>query len=371
VWNLLSTIGAFILAFGVLTFVINLIVSWRTGEDAPDNPWDADTLEWATSTPMPQYGFRWLPIVRGRHPLWDQDDFSEGSEKQKRVVEALAHYPVDWRSQLATSAIDAEPEEVFRVAAWSIAPLVVALGLMAMSFFLIFKLVIPAVVSLIVGVLGLLIWHGQDYAVITRHTQEDEAFELETGVPIRAEGSQGVTRGTMLLTCVTIFTAVATLIFSYLYLRIDVPQWPPMDVPLPDPVLPGIALVGLFVGGGAAFWSARGVRRDAIQPVRTGLAVASLAGLIYAVLYGWDLLRVPFTPSSHAYGSLYFALTVSMILVVLAGVAASAVSLFWIVRANDRAASLFNVRALAIYWYFLAGLGALVFLIVTVLPYII
>ena len=52
VWNLLSTIGAFILAFGVLTFVINLIVSWRTGEDAPDNPWDADTLEWATSTPM-------------------------------------------------------------------------------------------------------------------------------------------------------------------------------------------------------------------------------------------------------------------------------------------------------------------------------
>ncbi len=69
--NLISTIGAFILGLSVLLFIVNMIVSARRGKPAGDNPWDAWTLEWATSSPPPPDNFNQLPPVRSRRPLWD------------------------------------------------------------------------------------------------------------------------------------------------------------------------------------------------------------------------------------------------------------------------------------------------------------
>ncbi len=69
--NLVSTIGAFILAFSVLLFLINLAWSLRRGEEAGDNPWDAWSLEWATTSPPPEHNFERVPPVVGRRPLWD------------------------------------------------------------------------------------------------------------------------------------------------------------------------------------------------------------------------------------------------------------------------------------------------------------
>ncbi len=69
--NLVSTIGAFILALSVLVFIWNVIASLRNGKPAGDNPWDAWTLEWATTSPPPVHNFDRLPPIRGRRPLWD------------------------------------------------------------------------------------------------------------------------------------------------------------------------------------------------------------------------------------------------------------------------------------------------------------
>jgi cytochrome c oxidase subunit I len=70
--NMLSTIGAFVLAVSVLVFMINLAISLRSGEIAGDNPWGAWTLEWATSSPPPVENFvHGVPPVKGRRPLWD------------------------------------------------------------------------------------------------------------------------------------------------------------------------------------------------------------------------------------------------------------------------------------------------------------
>ena len=71
-YNLIASVGAFMIGAGILIFMINLVVSLRRGERAGADPWDAWTLEWATSSPPPEYNFIKTPVVRSRRPLWDQ-----------------------------------------------------------------------------------------------------------------------------------------------------------------------------------------------------------------------------------------------------------------------------------------------------------
>ncbi len=71
-WNQLATVGAFIQAPSYAIFVYNLISSLWKGKPAGDDPWDAWTLEWTTSSPPPSYNFETLPTVHSRRPLWDE-----------------------------------------------------------------------------------------------------------------------------------------------------------------------------------------------------------------------------------------------------------------------------------------------------------
>jgi cytochrome c oxidase subunit I len=69
--NLISTIGAFLIAASVVTFIINFIRSVRKGETAGDDPWNGHTLEWATSSPPPHHNFHSLPPIRSERPVFD------------------------------------------------------------------------------------------------------------------------------------------------------------------------------------------------------------------------------------------------------------------------------------------------------------
>src|SRR6266700_1198815 len=69
--NMLSTIGVFFMAAAALILVWNLVASFFGGKLAGDNPWNAWTLEWATTSPPPHENFHALPPIRSRRPLWD------------------------------------------------------------------------------------------------------------------------------------------------------------------------------------------------------------------------------------------------------------------------------------------------------------
>ena len=69
--NLLATIGGFTIALSMLPFLWNVLVSLRSGPLAGDDPWEGNTLEWATSSPPPPYNFDHLPEIRSERPVFD------------------------------------------------------------------------------------------------------------------------------------------------------------------------------------------------------------------------------------------------------------------------------------------------------------
>jgi cytochrome c oxidase subunit 1 len=69
--NAIATLGAVIMAAGVLLFFLNVVVSARKRVPAPDDPWGAYTLEWATSSPPPEFNFTHLPPIRSERPVFD------------------------------------------------------------------------------------------------------------------------------------------------------------------------------------------------------------------------------------------------------------------------------------------------------------
>jgi cytochrome c oxidase subunit 1 len=69
-WNMVSTIGAFVIALSIAVFIFNVVRSRTKGEEAGDDPWDGRTLEWSIPSPPPAYNFADVPVVHARDDWW-------------------------------------------------------------------------------------------------------------------------------------------------------------------------------------------------------------------------------------------------------------------------------------------------------------
>ncbi len=144
--NLLATMGAFLFALGVLIFVYNVVRSLAGGEPAGDNPWDASTLEWATTSPPPPYNFLAIPVVHSREPLWDPQ-----SEAGGPLLE-VGH------RTLGTSVLDADPTQLLRMPKDSLWPLALALSLLIVFVGLLVNLLLVVLVGLLLTFLCITGW---------------------------------------------------------------------------------------------------------------------------------------------------------------------------------------------------------------------
>ncbi|HEX3851116.1 MAG TPA: cbb3-type cytochrome c oxidase subunit I, partial [Polyangiaceae bacterium] len=169
-WSMVSSVGAFVLGLGVLAFFVNAAYSARAGARAPANPWGADSLEWAVSSPPPRVAEREVLVVSSRYPLW--------TGELGRVV-GLAQ-----DEELVTRVVDAEPDHVVKAPVPSIMPLFTALASAALIVTCIFTpWGLPVGVVLVSATLSVWFW------------PTDREPALDTGSKARAEisGAGGAT----------------------------------------------------------------------------------------------------------------------------------------------------------------------------------
>lgn len=139
--NMIASIGAFVLAFGILLSILNFFSSLRTGRLAGNNPWRADTLEWELESPPAPYGSVHIPTVVSRHPLWDDYD-EEDDPGDARVLD-------QGRLTLSSTPLDAEPVALASMPSDSLMPFLFNLGMTVFFAALIFKLLWLALAGIV------------------------------------------------------------------------------------------------------------------------------------------------------------------------------------------------------------------------------
>jgi cytochrome c oxidase subunit 1 len=178
-WNVVVTIGAFIIALSVAVFMFNWFHSRRHGEDSGLDPWDARTLEWTTPNPTPEYNFGVSPVVSRLDHFWHlkYDEDEEGRAVRKadadQVIAELEY-------------VGLNPPEPIHLPNPSYFPLLMASGFPLMFYGIIYHttawgkalIVIGAVVAL-TAVIG---WAIEPVEEPHDEPGEERAEEVEAGV---------------------------------------------------------------------------------------------------------------------------------------------------------------------------------------------
>jgi len=123
--NLIETLGAYLLALGLLSVFVNLAVSLFRGAPAGNDPFGGDTLEWSTTSPPPEYNYAVIPKVSSPYAMWDVED----REEDARNLELGRKTLEQGHETAASTAVDAEWDEILEMPSHSAWPPLVALAM--------------------------------------------------------------------------------------------------------------------------------------------------------------------------------------------------------------------------------------------------
>ncbi|MEU3453406.1 cytochrome c oxidase subunit I [Micromonospora sp. NPDC006766] len=155
VGNLIATVGAYVLAAGLLLVLIGVVHAIRRGRPAPSDPWGGDTLEWTTTSPPESYNFPVLPQVHSLHPTWDErtaESIGAGATQDRILSEG--------RRTLFTSELDARYERAVEMAESTLIPFVLACWLLLFFISMLFSwwLVAGFAAVAVVVTMGVWLW---------------------------------------------------------------------------------------------------------------------------------------------------------------------------------------------------------------------
>lgn len=367
-YNLISTIGAFMIATSVALFLINLIRSSRSGEPIGTNPWEADSLEWYSDSPPIPHNFSVLPIVHSRHPLWEQTELHQGDERTKRLVEALGRWPTTWRAALVTSTLEARPLEVFRVAGPSLWPFISAVGLIIIFGSEIWSLRWLAGIGALIFIVSLVGWHWP--TPVATSESDERSFAREHGILVRSFGSRTVARNGMILTLLVFGIGLASLLFSYFYLRLESPAWPPPGIGDPQWVLPLIALALWVLSLIPSARATRAIHENRHRPLQDNLLVALLLAAAGTGLLTFVLLTKDYTVSDHAYASVFILIEGFLVMLMLGGLGLNLFVQYFARRGEYSSDRYIAVENAGLYFTVIAVFGAIIVAVLYGVPYL-
>jgi cytochrome c oxidase subunit I+III len=280
--NMISTLGAYMFAAGVLLFVIDLVLRFRPGSAEQTNPWQAGTLEWL---PSDVYSTRSIPQISSREPLWDQPDLAE-------QVAAGRHYlpnaPTGGRETLMTSPIEAAPQYVVRMPGPSWTHFFAAVFTAGFFLLLTVKLVVPSLICGVLAILSCVIW---TWELDPGPAHGRVAIGGGIALPTYQSGPSSHSWWAMVVLMLVAGSLFLAYIFSYLYLWTVSPQvWAPAG----SPQLPSIKWLGasslLFALGACSFFGADYMLtrhpRKPITPILVLLGAACLVGGVSVDILG-------------------------------------------------------------------------------------
>ena len=147
-WNRVASVGSFVLAIGVLMFLINVVYTARNAPVAPADPWDARSLEWMTSSPPAEHNFDAIPTV---HEL---DEFFHRKYEENEATGEI-HQVSTYEEIMADEATRADKH--IHLPSPSYWPIILALGLPLIAYGLIFARLL-AVFGAVVVLLAMFGW---------------------------------------------------------------------------------------------------------------------------------------------------------------------------------------------------------------------
>jgi heme/copper-type cytochrome/quinol oxidase subunit 1 len=156
--NLLESIGAYLLAAGLIMVVANLTVSRFRGARVGNDPWGGDTLEWSTTSPPPEYNYAVIPTVSSPYAMWDREDRQQDERNLARGHKVLEQ----GHETQASSAVDADWDEILEMPSHSPWPPVFALALTGVFAFLLLQVWIGAAIFVLATLAVLAAWHGKE-----------------------------------------------------------------------------------------------------------------------------------------------------------------------------------------------------------------
>jgi cytochrome c oxidase subunit I+III len=301
--NLISSLGAVLLTVGVGVIVFDFARNFRSSAlNNAGNIWNADTLEWSMGR---AYSMRSIPIVASRHPLWDQPELAGDVSAGHYYMPAA---PTGGRETLITSPIDARPQYVLQLPSADWAPLLAALCTAGFFLFLIFKMVVPALVFGVAALCAFIWWLWRTDPGVTL-----DPVDIGGGitVPVYASGTDSHSWWAMVTLLVALATLFTSLVFSYLYLWMVNPHaWPPAEVSLPPLWLPVLAGVLYLAASLAVALASTALGRGAT--VRSGFATPALLGLAVTLLVAAASIEIlthwqsGLRPTAHSYGAIVY-----------------------------------------------------------------
>jgi cytochrome c oxidase subunit I+III len=146
IYNLLETIGGFVLAAGILLILANLVWSARRGAPAGSDPFHGGTLEWTIPSPPPHYNFAVIPTVRSAYPNWDPPVADNSILRGHRTF--------------ASTVRDAEPDDILAMPAESPWPIVLATCITVLFAMLVTGHLGTAIIFAVLAALALAGWHS-------------------------------------------------------------------------------------------------------------------------------------------------------------------------------------------------------------------